>query len=223
MVVGLDGNDKVVLGYLASSTNGVVVGSHNSALSAWSTLNISGSSINIRGNETIWAKWLNGCLSLFPTMNSYREGIRIHSAGSWSDIILCGNDNTGDSGTSANSWFIGNNNGNFYITRNGSSSSSSAILSCVNNVWSWNGTATGSISGNAGTVSHTLATTTKYYISGTTLTASGSSAITFDTGIYTTTTAGELSAVRHSYNVSGTEKAYTTYNSTDDSIDFIFL
>lgn len=44
-----------------------------------------------------------------------------------------------------------------------------------------------------------------------------------DTGVYVTSTAGALSAVQHSYNVSGTEKAYTTYNTTDDSIDFIFI
>ena len=78
------------------------------------------------------------------------------------------------------------------------------------------------LNGNANTVTHTLATTTKYYISGTTLSASGNSAITFDTGIYATQVAGEFSAVRHSFNVSGTEKAYMQYNSTDNSIEFIF-
>ena len=76
----------------------------------------------------------DGCLSLFPNNGSYREGIRIHATGSWSDITLCGNDNTGNSGTSANSWFIGNNNGNFYIARNGSSTGTS-LFGCVSNVW----------------------------------------------------------------------------------------
>lgn len=76
----------------------------------------------------------NGCLSIFPNSGDYREGIRIHSVGSWSDITLCGNDNTGDSGTSANSWFIGNNNGNFYIARNGSPGGT-AYIGCVSNVW----------------------------------------------------------------------------------------
>jgi len=70
--------------------------------------------------------------------SGYREGLRIVSSGNWSDIILGGNDMTEASGTSANSWFIGNNNGNFYITRNGSSSGT-AYLSCVDNAWSING------------------------------------------------------------------------------------
>jgi hypothetical protein len=61
--------------------------------------------------------------------------MRIHATGSWSDITLCGNDNTGDSGISANSWFIGNNNGNFYIARNGSPGTT-AWLECVDNIWS---------------------------------------------------------------------------------------
>lgn len=44
-----------------------------------------------------------------------------------------------------------------------------------------------------------------------------------DTGVYLTAAAGEISAARHSWNVSGTEKAYTVYNSTTDAIDFIFV
>ena len=91
----------------------------------------------------------NAPLILKSGASNYREGLRIIPYGNWSDIVLAGNDAVEASGTSANSWFIGNNNGNFYISRNGSNSSSSAILSCVNNVWSWNGTATGNINGNA--------------------------------------------------------------------------
>ena len=72
-------------------------------------------------------------------------------------------------------------------------------------------------------VTHTLNATTKYYITGTTSVTSSTSGDTFDTGIYATTTAGELSTVRHSFNISGTEKAYMCYNTTDDSIDFIFV
>ena len=87
----------------------------------------------------------------------------------------------------------------------------------------------GALEGNADTaskISAKLATTTKTYLLGT-LTAITTTAanvdITGDTGVYLTTTAGELSATRHSWNVSGTEKAYTVYNTTDDSIDFIFI
>lgn len=99
---------------------------------------------------------INSTLHIFPNSANYTEGIRIHSYNSWSDITLCGNDNTGDTGISANSWFIGNNNGNFHITRNSSSGDGSAYLRCVNNVWAWNGTANGNISGNAATASKVL-------------------------------------------------------------------
>lgn len=44
-----------------------------------------------------------------------------------------------------------------------------------------------------------------------------------DTNIYMTATTGSLSAVAHSFNISGTEKAYITYNSTDNCLDFIFI
>ena len=69
---------------------------------------------------------------------------------------------------------------------------------------------------------HTLATTTKYYVTGSTSNTTNTAGDSFDTGVYVTTTAGELSAVRHTLNVSGTDKAFMTYNSTDNSIDFIF-
>ena len=71
----------------------------------------------------------------------------------------------------------------------------------------------------------TLATTSKAYLTGVTTTPTSSAqALTgvADTGVYLTATAGEISAVRHSFNVSGTEKAYMAYNNTTDSIDFIF-
>lgn len=71
----------------------------------------------------------------------------------------------------------------------------------------------------------TLATTSKAYLTGVTTTPTSSAqALTgvADTGVYLTATAGEISAVRHSFNVSGTEKAYMAYNNTTNAIDFIF-
>lgn len=70
---------------------------------------------------------------------------------------------------------------------------------------------------------HTLNTTTKYYITGTTSVTSSTSGDTFDIGIYTTELPGELSAVRHTLNLSGTDKAYMVWNDTDQSIDFVFI
>ena len=72
-------------------------------------------------------------------------------------------------------------------------------------------------------VTNTLGTTTKYYITGTSTATTNTGTQYFDTGVYATTTAGELSAVRHSYNISGTEKAYSLFNSTTNAIDFVFI
>lgn len=87
----------------------------------------------------------------------------------------------------------------------------------------------GDLNGNASTastISASLAATTKHYLLGTstTLTATAANiALLGDGGIYSTTTTGELSAVQYSWNVGGTEKAYTTYDSTTDCINFIFI
>jgi len=91
------------------------------------------------------------------------------------------------------------------------------------------GDVTGNVNGNAATaskISAALANNKKTYLLGTqtaiTATAANVS-LTGDTGVYLTATAGELSAARYSWNVSGAEKAYTVYNATDDSIDFVFI
>lgn len=70
---------------------------------------------------------------------------------------------------------------------------------------------------------HTLATTTKYYITGTTSSSTSTGGDSFDTGVYVTTTAGELSAVRHSFNIGGTEKANMRYDNDIESIVFSFV
>lgn len=70
-----------------------------------------------------------------------------------------------------------------------------------------------------------LATTSKAFVTGVTTTPTSSAqALTgvADTGVYLTATAGELSAVRHSFNSNGTEKAYITFNTTTNALDFIF-
>lgn len=92
-----------------------------------------------------------------------------------------------------------------------------AITSDANGVITF----TSSDTNNAAT--HTLAKTTKYYVTGTTSATTSTSGDSFDTGVYVTAVEGELSAARHSYNVGGTEKAYTYYNTSDDSIDFVFV
>lgn len=83
--------------------------------------------------------------------------------------------------------------------------------------------------GNAATaskVSAALNQTAKTYLLGTqtTITATATNvSLTGDTGVYLTTTAGELSALRYSLHYGSVEKAHLIYNNTDDSIDFVFV
>lgn len=67
-------------------------------------------------------------------------------------------------------------------------------------------------------VTNTLGTTTKYYVTGTTSSSTNTGTQYFDTGIYATTTAGQLNATTYKVNNSATIQ----WNSTDSSIDFVF-
>ena len=83
------------------------------------------------------------------------------------------------------------------------------------------GTHTHTISGFATEdtkVTNTLATTTKYYVTGTTSSSTNTGTQYFDSGIYATTTAGQLNATTYKVNNIVTLQ----YNSTDASLDFIF-
>lgn len=88
---------------------------------------------------------ITGCLHIKqPGSGSYNENIRIHpSSSSWTSIVMCDPDNTGDSGISANSWGIYTYKGNFSIAKNGTNlngaSSSASIVCDTNNVWYANG------------------------------------------------------------------------------------
>lgn len=90
------------------------------------------------GPKIINGRGTGAPLVLMGGVGNYREGLRIAPTSSWSEIMLLGSDADKYSGTSANSWGIFNNNGKFYITRNGSSSGT-ARLSCVDNIWEANG------------------------------------------------------------------------------------
>ena len=67
-------------------------------------------------------------------------------------------------------------------------------------------------------VTNTLGTTTKYYVTGTTSSSTNTGTQYFDTGIYSTTTAGQLNATTYKVN----ENVTLQWNSTDSSLDFIF-
>lgn len=67
-------------------------------------------------------------------------------------------------------------------------------------------------------VKNTLATTTKYYVTGTSSSSTNTGTQLFDTGIYSTTTAGQLNATTYKVN----EQVTLQWNSTDSGLDFIF-
>ncbi len=94
-------------------------------------------------NYGSYALSINGGI-VYGTINSkghdgnYNENIRIHpSPSKWTSIVMCGDDNTGDSGTSKKTWGIFTYDGIFTIAKNGSlSSNSSASLTCESdNYW----------------------------------------------------------------------------------------
>lgn len=137
--------------------------SGNSATATKATQDSDGNQINttyfkksggtISGDTTVngTATFTNGSVYVHTNGSSYNEGIRMFpSPNNWSTFMLLGADTTSNTGTSANSWGIFNNNGSFYITRNGASGGD-AQIKCVNNVWSINGTVNTNISGNAST------------------------------------------------------------------------
>lgn len=84
---------------------------------------------NFYGND------VDGTLYLRGNAGNYREGIRIKPFNNWTAILLGGSDLSADSGTSANSWGIFNNNGNFWINRNGSLDPTGYELCNVNGNW----------------------------------------------------------------------------------------
>lgn len=84
---------------------------------------------------------LTGTLNILGgDRRGYSEGIRMHvSSLGWTAMVLCGSDNTGNTGTSAKTWGVYNHDGLFYISKNGSTTET-AQLSCVDdNVWRANG------------------------------------------------------------------------------------
>ena len=83
---------------------------------------------------TIDAGGLKAPLILKGGTSNWNEGLRILPAGNWSTIMLGGKDINETEGTSANSWSIHNNDGKFYISKNGSDYASTK-LSNTDGTW----------------------------------------------------------------------------------------
>ena len=67
-------------------------------------------------------------------------------------------------------------------------------------------------------VTNTLSATTKFFLAGTAATATTTGTQVFDSGIYSTTTSGQLNAETYKVN----EQVTLQWNSTDESLDFVF-
>jgi len=98
---------------------------------------------SLDGKLSLSGGTMTGCIHIKGTAGSYNENIRIHPSGSnWSSIIMCGDDNTGDSGTSAKTWGIFTYNGDFSIAKNGtrlSANTAAVALTCKSGSWAVNG------------------------------------------------------------------------------------
>ena len=100
------------------------------------------SATKLQTARTLWGQSfdgtanVDGSLHIYSTGDNWNEGIRMHvSSNDWCGLVMCGADNTGAAGTSANTWSIHNNNGKFYINRNGASNSTGNELCNVDGNW----------------------------------------------------------------------------------------
>ena len=158
------GNEALVFSTQQTYTSFIFKCGYNmsSNTSDWSSSNIGIPSIQIK-NQSLYVNTaiangstpgynfyvsgnsrLDGNLHIFPGSNSnWGEGIRIHSASNgWTSLILCGTDNTGDGGTSANSWSLHTYGSNFYLSKNGSTGGTS-YMDNISNKWYFNTTSGG--------------------------------------------------------------------------------
>lgn len=102
-----------------------------------------GSATKLQTARSLWGNSFNGSgdlsgsLHIFSTvLGGWTEGIRMHVASNnWCGVIMCGSDNTGTTGTSAKTWGLFNNDGNFYINKNGSSNHTGYELCNISGNW----------------------------------------------------------------------------------------
>ena len=119
-----------------------VAGNANTASQLQTARTIWGQSFNGTGN-------VDGLLKIQANAGNYCEGIRIKPIANWSTIVLGGPDLTADTGTSAKTWSIHNNNGNFYINNNASDSQKATRLWGHANGWTIGNSSTSSYALNA--------------------------------------------------------------------------
>lgn len=100
------------------------------------------SATKLQTPRTIWGQSFDGTNNISRTLiisggthGNYDEGIRIHPNNGWATILLGGSDLSSNIGTSPNSWSIHNNNGNFFINRNGANTNTGYQLCNIGGNW----------------------------------------------------------------------------------------
>lgn len=106
------------------------------------TINLSNKTVYLPGNVGIGTIApvskldVKGMVSIAPTAGgNWNENIRLHPYNNWTSLVFCGTDNTGATGTSANTWSMHGYLGNFYINRNSSNAHTGYELCNVSGNW----------------------------------------------------------------------------------------
>lgn len=110
-------------------------GSESSGTPSWRIVAFTDSNVasatKLQTARTLWGQSfdgtanVDGTIHIRPSTSNYTEGLRIHQStdGNWAAIMLCGKDNTGNSGTSNGTWGIFTNpNYDLFINRGNSDS-----------------------------------------------------------------------------------------------------
>ena len=157
-------------------------------------------------------RWSNGAVGSVQITEAYtKDGVTIPTR--WYNFLWSphrsGGINgqaSGDNCSNGSLLLMGMSNSGFYMIRYHNSA-----IAELKDIYKDNDTDT--------KVTNTVATTTKYYVTGTTSNSTNTGTQSFDTGIYATTTAGQLNATTYKVN----EQVTLQWNSTDQSLDFVFL
>lgn len=100
-VFGINGSNKVIAGYLNSTTTGAYIGGHNSAMNDWATLNIAGKDIIFRYDQTerMRLDGANGRLGILTSTPAGPLHVLTAGVGTWGDFVVTSTSLWGDSGT----------------------------------------------------------------------------------------------------------------------------
>ena len=102
------------------------------------------------GSSSSYATHRLGSIHIHSNGSSYNESIRIHpSSAGWHAIVLCGTDNTGNSGVSANTWGIYGYDGTMYINKATSNGATNARAMGTSTGWTFGNTDLNSYALNA--------------------------------------------------------------------------